>query len=1054
MARPDILDEDWLEKRLKAEGTSLEDMDEFMRKIDLASATIAGLRDGTVDVASLPHDVDVSMLEDGVREVTKDAWKTPARFQENFKAKYEAGPVPAPDDIRQASRAAVPRRKKDGGGDGEGDGEGVIELVTPGAEEALQRERETEERRLRHERAERAREAAEKVEAEAKEAEKRERTRRGTDYGRWDRWGADGNQGADGWVGDLARAELGPGEFSDSAKQFMQEYETDLEKRNADELRRTRESDAAKEEGNTLFREGYLNSAREKYDAAVKLTPWRAHLYVNRALVHYKQGKMADCVADCTHAINLDSVHVKAFRRRAMARVQLGELHAALDDAQCAARIAPKDGSVAQQLKEVKDLIDAREAEQEAERLAARRKAAEEAAEARLASADPAVGRSGPGSAEGEDLGSLPEAFAAAIAQLGACTDALVPPEPKAGRKKVVGDFAFDRKPEEAGARDPGSGEVQAEKPPPTTGSRDPTEVASLLGNAVARALAIRKELESAGQVGTKDKGQGAGTSLTRRQLGAYLRTQGAIKHLTKLLAWCSGKASPSKVVRASAASVARCLADACYQDPQSQRTAVHEGCVTPALGILSGSALLVKIKVEDEASTEIADLCAAAAELLDVVSSSSSARAAMRGEDACRALASFVASAGAGPRAVVAPSDKERMKRTRDMLAAATSAGVAAAAAVGALRNVCYEPKARAALAGDSLAGCFPVLKTMLEFGGVFSNAQERAAGCLTNLCGDEACKTQLNDALGLPPILGAALAAAAAPDAAAASVSSLMACALNAAAGRADVGQALHRAGATRGVAFHLAALAGAVEVTAGLHQPELVKRTAGVGARLSLADPAAATDLGATSATHLCTLFSHCVLRERVALEASPGDTAEDAIAPTAEGRAALWSTACEACVRCLAAVLAKSAPAREAVAKASGACSTLLLLASRADNDPVAGNACLCVGELAAHDGALEALISLDAVTALVASLGASHARDRDSAQHQKKALAQGMATDINAGRDLAATAGGELVRKNGAIALARLARSPQGLARLRELNGLELLHKLQHGQLGR
>jgi len=53
-----------------------------------------------------------------------------------------------------------------------------------------------------------------------------------------------------------------------------------------------------------------------------------------------------------------------------------------------------------------------------------------------------------------------------------------------------------------------------------------------------------------------------------------------------------------------------------------------------------------------------------------------------------------------------------------------------------------------------------------------------------------------------------------------------------------------------------------------------------------------------------------------------------------------------------------------------------------------------------------------------------------------------------------GRDLAATAGGELVRKNGAIALARLARSPKGLERLRELNGLELLHKLQHGQLGK
>lgn len=1009
----------------------MEDMDEFMRKIDIASATIAGLRDGTVDVASIPHDVDVSMLEDGVREVSKDEWKTPARFQENFKAKYEAGPVPAPDDIRQASRAAVPKQKQ--GGDADAD-EGVVELVTPGAEEGMRREREAEERRLRHERAEKAREEAEKVEREAKEAERRERTRKGTDYSRWDKWGADGNQGADGWVGDLARAELGPGEFSDSAKQFMAEYETDLERRNADELKRTRDSDAAKEEGNSLFREGYLNSAREKYDAAIKLTPWRAHLYVNRSLVHYKQGRFEDCVVDCGHAINLDSVHVKAFRRRAMARVQLGELGLALEDTQAAARIAPKDASVAAQLKEVKDLIDAREAEQEAERLAARRKAAEEAAEARL---DGPEGATAAGTGvNGEGEGVLPEAFAAAVAQLGACADALVPPEPKAGRKKSSNDFAFDKsQPVDGGASEE----------PQSAPARDSTEIASLLGNAVARAVSIRKELESAG------KGQG----VTRRQLGAYLRTQGAVKHLSRLLTWCAGKATPSKVVRASCASVARCLADACHQDPQSQRAAVHEGCVSPALAILSGDALLVKVKVEDEAPAEVADLCAAAAELLDVVSSSSSARQVMRGEDACRALAHFVAGAGVVPRGGSHPplsSPKAKAKKARDMLASANSAGVACAAAVGALRNVCFEPKARAALAGDPLAGCFPVLRAMLEFGGVFSSAQERAAGCLTNLLGDEACKAQLVGDLGLAPTLGAALGKTAAGNA---SVPSLMACALNAAAGRPDVGKSLHAAGATPGVATHLAALAQLLEDAAGLHTPELVKRVAGVGARLALADVGAAADLGTSSPLHLCALISHCVLRERTALEASEDvSKSDDAIAPTAEGRAALWASACEACVRCLAAVLAKSAGAREAVAKVPGACSTLLLLASRADNDPVAGNACLCIGELAAHDGALEALVALDAVTVLVASLGASHARDRDAAKFQSKALAQGMATDINAGRDLAATAGGELVRKNGAIALARLARSPKGLERLRELNGLELLHKLQHGQLGK
>ena len=84
-------------------------------------------------------------------------------------------------------------------------------------------------------------------------------------------------------------------------------------------------------EGNKAFAEGKYEDAISWYDKALEKKKLPVY-YANRALVYLKMGKMEEVEKDCTEALELDSKYVKAYLRRAKARMILGSfLEAAMD---------------------------------------------------------------------------------------------------------------------------------------------------------------------------------------------------------------------------------------------------------------------------------------------------------------------------------------------------------------------------------------------------------------------------------------------------------------------------------------------------------------------------------------------------------------------------------------------------------------------------------------------------------------------------------------------------------------------------------------------------
>jgi len=84
-------------------------------------------------------------------------------------------------------------------------------------------------------------------------------------------------------------------------------------------------------EGNKAFAEGKYEDAISWYDKALEKKKLPVY-YANRALVYLKMGKMEEVEKDCTEALEMDSKYVKAYLRRAKARMILGSfLEAAMD---------------------------------------------------------------------------------------------------------------------------------------------------------------------------------------------------------------------------------------------------------------------------------------------------------------------------------------------------------------------------------------------------------------------------------------------------------------------------------------------------------------------------------------------------------------------------------------------------------------------------------------------------------------------------------------------------------------------------------------------------
>ncbi|XP_011065015.1 PREDICTED: RNA polymerase II-associated protein 3 [Acromyrmex echinatior] len=96
-----------------------------------------------------------------------------------------------------------------------------------------------------------------------------------------------------------------------------------------------------KQQGNDFVKQKKWDKAIASYSEAIKLFPYDAIFYANRALCYLKQDNLYSAEADCSSAIQLDETYVKAYHRRVTARLGLKQFDAALEDVKKITELEP-----------------------------------------------------------------------------------------------------------------------------------------------------------------------------------------------------------------------------------------------------------------------------------------------------------------------------------------------------------------------------------------------------------------------------------------------------------------------------------------------------------------------------------------------------------------------------------------------------------------------------------------------------------------------------------------------------------------------------------------
>jgi DnaJ family protein C protein 7 len=119
-------------------------------------------------------------------------------------------------------------------------------------------------------------------------------------------------------------------------------------------------SEALKEEGNDMFKNGQLQQAIDKYTEAINNDPQNnalnSALYCNRSACYGKLGKWDEAIADATKAIDLNPSYLKAYLRRAQCYQQVDKHEEAYRDYQKASDMDKDNRELRQKVKEAEKL--------------------------------------------------------------------------------------------------------------------------------------------------------------------------------------------------------------------------------------------------------------------------------------------------------------------------------------------------------------------------------------------------------------------------------------------------------------------------------------------------------------------------------------------------------------------------------------------------------------------------------------------------------------------------------------------------------------------------
>lgn len=98
-----------------------------------------------------------------------------------------------------------------------------------------------------------------------------------------------------------------------------------------------------KSEGNILVQQQKWSEAVGCYTEAIKLFPYDAVFYANRALCQLKLDNFYSAESDCSTAVQLDESYVKAYHRRATARMNLKQYKEAKHDLEKVLKLEPSN---------------------------------------------------------------------------------------------------------------------------------------------------------------------------------------------------------------------------------------------------------------------------------------------------------------------------------------------------------------------------------------------------------------------------------------------------------------------------------------------------------------------------------------------------------------------------------------------------------------------------------------------------------------------------------------------------------------------------------------
>ncbi|CAF0741216.1 unnamed protein product [Adineta steineri] len=108
-----------------------------------------------------------------------------------------------------------------------------------------------------------------------------------------------------------------------------------------------------KDWGNHYFKQKSYAQAIENYTKAIECNPTSHIYFANRAQCQLFEERYGACEADCTLAIQLDKNYIKAYYRRALARIGLGKIDQAREDLEYVISREPSNTDAKNKLAEV-----------------------------------------------------------------------------------------------------------------------------------------------------------------------------------------------------------------------------------------------------------------------------------------------------------------------------------------------------------------------------------------------------------------------------------------------------------------------------------------------------------------------------------------------------------------------------------------------------------------------------------------------------------------------------------------------------------------------------